>query len=281
MKICANLPCFALTAHELAQRLLEGDDFKGFLRAMGRERAAQAYAAAVHPGPCTEWPEWVDLEEWQRTAARELETEQQAELELDRHDAEKFEVSTPSASFAIYQDEGTAEAAAIAQVEDQLESEPENFNQDWLATHLDTEHLRDQLYSDVADMIRENEEDSYGSMEDRRDHLIDQDKLDRDPFFDADGNALELNDKLENAIDAAWESYLEQQANSQLEDPLQYLQDIYGEADALKQAMIISRIDTRAAAEEAVSTDGLGHFLSSYDGNYDTLPSGAVVVRTN
>ena len=43
----------------------------------------------------------------------------------------------------------------------------------------------------------------------------------------------------------------------------------------------IAGIDIDAAAEEAVSTDGAAHFLSSYDGKTTLTKSGLVYWRTN
>ena len=42
-----------------------------------------------------------------------------------------------------------------------------------------------------------------------------------------------------------------------------------------------TRDDIDAAAEEAVSVDGAGHFLSSYDGSTSETKSGLVYWRTN
>ena len=62
---------------------------------------------------------------------------------------------------------------------------------------------------------------------------------------------------------------------------MDYLEDIYGKGDAVKQAIEIAGIDIDAAAEDAVDTDGAAHFLSSYDGNSYTTKGGLVYWRTN
>ena len=69
--------------------------------------------------------------------------------------------------------------------------------------------------------------------------------------------------------------------DSQLRDPMQYLSDIYGDKEAVEQAIKIAGIDEDAAAEDAVDTDGWEHFLSRYDGNSSETASGFVYWRDN
>ena len=61
---------------------------------------------------------------------------------------------------------------------------------------------------------------------------------------------------------------------------MEYLDDIYGD-EAAKKAIEIAGIDVEAAAKEAVSTDGEGHFLSGYDGETHETKGGLVYWRTN
>ena len=65
-----------------------------------------------------------------------------------------------------------------------------------------------------------------------------------------------------------------------LRDPMQYLEDIYGD-EAAQKAMEIAGFDIDAAAEDAVDTDGAEHFLARYDGNYYETKSGFVYWRDN
>ena len=39
--------------------------------------------------------------------------------------------------------------------------------------------------------------------------------------------------------------------------------------------------DINRLADDAIASDGLGNFLSSYDGNYDELPDGKIIARIN
>ena len=49
----------------------------------------------------------------------------------------------------------------------------------------------------------------------------------------------------------------------------------------MKEAISALGIDSDAAAEAAVDTDGAAHFLDLYDGKEVELPSGAVAYGTN
>jgi hypothetical protein len=93
------------------------------------------------------------------------------------------------------------------------------------------------------------------------------------PEEDEDGNRPEPNE-------LQIEELAEQQTKEQLQDPMQYMDDVYG-ADAAKEAIRIAGIDVDAAAEEAVDTDGTGHFLSGYDGETHETKSGLVYWRAN
>lgn len=66
-----------------------------------------------------------------------------------------------------------------------------------------------------------------------------------------------------------------------LKDPMQYLSDIYGDKEAVEQAIKIAGIDIAAAAEDAVDTDGAAHFLARYDGHDHETKNGLVYWRDN
>ena len=51
--------------------------------------------------------------------------------------------------------------------------------------------------------------------------------------------------------------------------------------EAVKQAIKAVGINVKAAAKDAVDTDGWQHFLAHYDGSSHTTDSGLVYWRTN
>lgn len=177
-------------------------------------------------------------------------------------------------SYVVCKSDDDAEAAATNQVREDMDNEPELFNQDFLTSYIDEEHLRDQLSSDVEEMIRETP-DSYGW----------------EAGQDADGNELvRYNSEGEEEDEGEYDSdgqpfveqtepsdeWIEQKVAEQLRDPIQYMKDIYGEEDGLKHAMEIGGIDRERAVSDAVAADGWQHFLCRYDGNSSDLPSGGV-----
>jgi hypothetical protein len=213
--------------------------------------------------------------------------------------------------------EDAAHELAVAIVKQDLEESPENFNQDFIESHIDMDRLRRDLESDVRDMNEEtlrdrsseefwkeaaregmdekwtvawdspdgngtlaetfaSESDAIDAGEDWKREAVEanEDEMYDESDFDYTVEAAEPDD---SDIEQLAQSYTDEQ----LKDPLSYLEDIYGREDAVKKAIEIAGIDEDAAAEEAVDTDGAGHFLSSYDGNMETTDAGLVYWRVN
>ncbi len=82
---------------------------------------------------------------------------------------------------------------------------------------------------------------------------------------------------VEKAKEAVHDDYYEN-IKTQLErDPMGWYEELTGER-AIQSWM---SLDYDAAAEDAIRTDGVAHFLASYDGNETDLDSGAVAYRRN
>jgi hypothetical protein len=159
---------------------------------------------------------------------------------------------------------------AVAIVKQDLEQEPEVFDQGFIERHIDTDRLSRELESDVQ---TQREEDLREMRE-------------RDFWREWEGEGFDAPEENEDGdIEPPTEDQISDlaahQTEEQLRDPLAYLVDIYGQEDAVKQAIEIAGIDVDAAAEDAVDTDGAAHFLSSYDGNTETTKSGLVFWRHN
>jgi hypothetical protein len=173
--------------------------------------------------------------------------------------------------YFVAKDNDSAYDLAVAMVKQDLEENPEIFNQSFIESHIDTDRLRRDLESDVSNSNYEYFNDMRDSELERevRDRL----RLDDEDFLDEDG---EFKNR-----DGMVEKLAEDLTEEQLKDPMSYLEDIYGKEDAVKQAIKIAGIDVKAAAEEAVDSDGMGHFLSSYDGEYREGPDGIIWWRHN
>lgn len=156
---------------------------------------------------------------------------------------------------------------AVEVVKQDLESEPEIFNRDFIEQHINMSRLRRDLHSDVRDM----NEESLRDMRDRDFWRTATDYIEV-PEEDEDGDMPDPEDFIEDVAEAMTEE--------QLKDPMSYLEDIYGD-EAVEQAIKIAGIDIDAAAEDAVDTDGAEHFLARYDGNYHETKNGLVYWRSN
>jgi len=139
----------------------------------------------------------------------------------------------------------------------------------------------DYIYDDMNDsdiVVDAGVEDEYADIE------AQIDELDSDAE-DYDAKLAELEGRMEKIVDDARENLKDSKSDEielALDDPVQYFvheQGTYRIEDLFKAPFI--RINTEEAAEDAVATDGVAHFLSTYDGNEVELPSGAVAYRTN
>jgi hypothetical protein len=195
-----------------------------------------------------------------------------------------YEFDIGNQSYYLFDDEDTAEKFAKDRVLTDLDENPEMFVQDWLEGHIDKYHLRDQLESDVSnsnyDYYNDIASESDREYQNRQiAELVDAGYLDDEDVRDKDGELLD-EDKIEG-VDKAIEEAVEKKTEEELEDPLEYLENIYGKADAMKEAIKIAGINEDEAADDAISQDGWQHFVASYDGNSIDLPNGKVLVRTH
>lgn len=171
--------------------------------------------------------------------------------------------------WCVVQGNEQADELATAIVRQDLETEPEIFNKDFIEQHINTDRLRQDLRSDVVESIS--------------DSLIHTDTDDFWRQWEQEGFEAPEEDEegeLPEPENYEIEELAERLADEQLKDPMQYLEDIYGDEAAAK-AIEIAGIDIDAAADEAVDTDGAGHFLSSYDGQTHETAHGLVYWRTN
>jgi hypothetical protein len=189
-------------------------------------------------------------------------------------DTTVFEVKSGSKEWQVVEDHDAMHELAVASVKQDLEEEPGMFEPSFIESHIDEKKLRDELESDLQDMNY----DDFNDMDD--DELIKElqrSSLVEDPYLgEDDDEELVLEDR-EGLIEAL----AEEKTRRDLKYPLDYLEEIYGKEDAVKKAIEIAGIDEDAAAEEAVSSDGPEHYLSSYDGRSSETPSGFYYWRTN
>lgn len=228
----------------------------------------------------------------------------------DYGDAGEFEADF---SYNLIENEEEAERIAKEIVTQDLEHEPEIFNQKWLSGYLSM--------TDTDQIVIANEEaDNYVSnIEDDEDRLIEEAGLESEKEeiesrieylegkiddmeslygddYDGETDPLtgltlgelqdELKDKrkrLEYLVDEARDKVLEDMYDKiyeDLEDPIEYFVRELGAytVEELMKAPFIT-IDTEEAANDAIRTDGWAHFLSHYDGNYEEIEGGYIIFR--
>lgn len=100
--------------------------------------------------------------------------------------------------------------------------------------------------------------------------LSDEESYQREMREESDMDEDEIEEELDE-----WRSDV---AARLKDDPKQYFEDEYGEWEPYKNVM---QIDFAKAAQDAVDMDGVGHHLSSYDGEQIDLDRGAVAYRQN
>lgn len=164
------------------------------------------------------------------------------------------------------------EELALAVVKQDLEEEPEIFNKDFLEQHINKDKLRrelepDELNSRIDDLTYEAERnpDDFWKEYEREGYDA--------PEEDEDGERREPEL-------GEIEELAQKQVEDRLEDPMAFLEEIYGDEAAAK-AIEIAGIDLNEAAQDAVDTDGAEHFLARYDGNSHETSSGFVYWRDN
>lgn len=165
-------------------------------------------------------------------------------------------VTIDGTEYNIIKDEDEAERIATAYVKQDLEQEPSIFNQGWLQSFV---YITD---TDTRIMISE-EEDYIRKM-------VEEQAEEKDFESDEEKNAW---------IEKQVEEHLEEFEEG-LDDPINYFveeQGMYSVKDLMKQNWI--SIDINAATEDAINIDGWAHFISLYDGGYETTKGGLVYFR--
>lgn len=193
----------------------------------------------------------------------EEENEDQADL-IDNVEEYHYPDSYKANNWIVFIDEDDARTATINQVREDLESDPEMFNQDWLMSIIDVEKA-EVLFREIYN------EWNYSYAEDI------ESESSSDPEFDnrqqeemAKAGVDDIDDFVE---------YLTQNQINEGTGGYDHFKSNFGEEEAKKLVMEHNLIDIDEAAESAVNTDGWEHFLSAYDGNYNNLPSDAVYFR--
>ena len=181
--------------------------------------------------------------------------------------------------YMMFKDHDAAEAFALERVKNDLNDEPGIFTQSWLKDFVNEDKLRQA----IGDPNEEWENDVRGLYyEDLLDKMVEEGWVEADDpvFFKKNGDKRVETKARVAALNVYMEDYIDRR-KPPAPDPWDWLQDIYGKDEAIKQAIEMAGIDIDKAAQSAVDTDGVAHFLSTYDGHEHELENGAVYYRTN
>jgi hypothetical protein len=202
-----------------------------------------------------------------------------AEFEIEVTDWDDFgvqyyQVEVGQREYIAFEDEDDAEEYAVGQVMQDLEDDPTMFSQNWLQDFIYISNTDKRMIAlDMADYINDMDDEdvlSQADVEDDYEAAIEDDDLRKaDKILDDAREAL-YDDEVKR-----WEEGLE-------DDPIGFLvndEGLYSIDDLLKQSFI--QIDYEEAAKDAVKTDGVAHFLASYDGNENETDGGIVYYRRN
>jgi hypothetical protein len=99
--------------------------------------------------------------------------------------------------------------------------------------------------------------------------------MDSDEAKGSDAEEI-ANDRMEDFVNALTDDQI-----NQGNDGFDYYIDNFGEEEAFKMALENNLIDIEGASEDAVSVDGVAHFISSYDGEEILLDGGSYAYRIN
>ena len=218
------------------------------------------------------------------------------DLGIDTEDVDLFEDDDPmrleagSEEWAGYESESDAERAAIEYVKDQLESEPELFNASFFEDHIYMSKTDCRIYAnEAADSYIEDLEDDPERVPEVAGNSKEYEALQENlqELEDRDMSTDEVESQIEELVSVSREEireeYYERVYESLRYDPVDYFieeQGLYRDIAELIESNLVS-INYNKAAEDAVQQDGMGHFLSSYDGESIYSVDGTVWFRDN
>ena len=217
----------------------------------------------------------VDDADWIEESLIDLQNEvDMDDLVVENSNNNHYTASNGDAEFIVYKTEDDARERAIERVKEDLEENPEYFSKDWLMNYIDGKDFFTEVYNEwnesYANDIESEDSDKYANrlIEEMVENGIVSSEEAKEDDFDA-----------EDYKDA----FVELMTSNQMweDNGLEHYIDNFGEEQAFKVVSDNNLIDIDKASESAVDTDGVAHFLSSYDGEQIDLSNGHVAYRTN
>ena len=220
-----------------------------------------------------------EVEEWMNDALKELRdyTNNDSLKIEDVYDDDYFLASDGSEEYLVFEDFDEAHEYAVEDVKSNLESNAEYFQRDWLMGHLEAGNYLRNVYDEwnmgYATDIMTEDDDKYPNR--LIAEMVQWGIMDSDEAKGSDAEEI-ANDRMEDFVNALTDDQI-----NQGNDGFDYYIDNFGEEEAFKMALENNLIDIEGASEDAVSVDGVAHFISSYDGEEILLDGGSYAYRIN
>jgi hypothetical protein len=227
-----------------------------------------------------EYAEGGEVEDWMEEALASLIEEtgfDDLEITIVADNGNEFYATDDNIEYRVFKTEDDAEEVAVEQVSEDLRENPEYFNKDFLMNHIDGREFFEGALNEMNDSYVDDIESERDSKYANRliAELVENGLMD-DEDAESD-NAEELTDNLKSDyINLLTESQLNEGNNG-----LDYFISNFGEEETYKMIVDRNLIDIDEASIDAVNIDGIGHFLSSYDGETLYLSNDCVAYRVN
>ena len=232
----------------------------------------------------------IETEDTGRTSMRDAITLESTSGRADNGESE----------WIVFKDMKSAERYAVEYVQEMLDDDPSMFDQKWLKNHVfvsptDIRLISNEDADSYVDDIRSQDEErlldeagmlrAWQALDAQRDKLGQLALVAKDPRQEAkltkqfDKIVSDMNKLVDKADDKLRLQLAKETAKRLKDDPLEWAEELGFEFDKNRPPWL--QIDTRKAAQDAVNTDGVAHFLDNYDGEEVELDSGAVAFGTN
>jgi hypothetical protein len=227
-----------------------------------------------------EYAEGGEIQDWMEQALSSLIEEtgnETLDITMVSNSGNEFFAGNDNEEYRVFKSEDDAELTAEDEVREMLEDSPENFNQDFIINYIDGgnffEDYLDEMNRSYAEDIASESDSKYANR--LIAEMVDNGLLDED---DAESdNADELaEERIEDFVNLLTEEQMNQGNKG-----FDYFVSNFGQEETMQMVINNNLIDIYQASKEAVAEDGIGHFLSSYDGETLYLSDGYVAYRNN
>ena len=221
-----------------------------------------------------------EVEDWMEEALDSLMEETgSTDLEISyvSDNGNSFYATDNNLEYRVFKSEDDAEEVAVEQVREDLEESPENFNQDWLMNYIDGGDFFEEALNEMNQVYVDDIESESDSVYENR--LIAE--LVENGLMDEEDAKSDYAEPMADDLKSDYVALLTEGQLDEGNNGLNYFIYNFGEEETYKMVRDNNLIDIDEASKDAVNVDGIGHFLSSYDGETLYLSNDCVAYRTN